>query len=123
MRRAKLPLVREAALRVGETGRVTVTRKLCVALNGGRPLSETATRTVWVDGDWAMAGRQVKRPLLVLMTAPVGALSRLKVRACAGTSGSVAELVSANTLPARMDWLPTGASSGVWSSTRGQPIA
>ena len=60
-------------------GRVTVTLKLCVALMTGVPLSETATLTVWVEGDWAMAGRQVNTPVFVLRDAPAGARGRLKV--------------------------------------------
>ena len=41
-----------------------------------------------------MVGRQVNTPLLALMAALVGAVSRLKVKVCGGMSASLAELVT-----------------------------
>ena len=51
--------------------------KLWVALMAGTPLSETTTVTFGVEGDCAMAGRQVNNPLFVTIEAPEGAADRL----------------------------------------------
>ena len=91
----------DAELHVGVAGFVTVTTKFCVALIAGVPLSDTATETVCVDGDWAMVGRQVNTPLLLLIAALVGAVNRLKLNACEGISVSPARLVIVKVAPAR----------------------
>ena len=78
----------------------------------GTPLSAKTTATVCVEGDCAMVGRQVNTPLLELMAALVGALSKLKVKVWGGISASLAELVTSNVLPARMVWLEIADSTG-----------
>ena len=78
----------------------------------GTPLSETTTATVCVEGDCAMVGRQVNTPLLELMAALVGAMSKLKARVWGGLSVSLAEFVTCSVLPARMVWLEIAASTG-----------
>ena len=75
-------------------------------------MSATNTATVCVEGDCAMVGRQVNKPLLELMAALVGAVSKLKVKVCAGMSASLAELVTSNVLPAMMVWLEIADSTG-----------
>ena len=59
-----------------------------------------------------MTGRQVNMPLLELMDAPAGGLSKLKVKGRGGVLGSLAKLVTSNVLPARMDWLGIATSTG-----------
>src|SRR5271168_4413475 len=98
--------------RVGLAGWVTVAVKLCGALSGGTRLSETTTVTVCVEGDCAMVGRQVNTPLLGLMEAPAGGLSKLKVNDSGGLLGSLARLVASSVSPATMDWLGIAASKG-----------
>ena len=88
----------EPPLRAGVDGISTVAVKLWVALIMGVPLSETTTATVCVEGACAMVGRQENTPLLELMAALAGAVSRLNVKVCAGVSESVAELVTSSVL-------------------------
>src|SRR6267142_4426832 len=98
------------ALRVGMAGWITVTMKLWLALWMGTPLSETVTVTIGVEGDCAMVGRQVNKPLLESMEAPVGGFNKPKVKGSGGKLGSLAELVTCNVRPARMVWLEIAAS-------------
>src|ERR1017187_3595236 len=86
--------------------------KACVALKLGVPLSVTMNKRLLVVPAWMAAGRQVKRPLVELMAALVGALSRLNASVWYGRAGSVAELVTVRVTPALTVWLPTGASDG-----------
>src|SRR6266404_4080100 len=76
---------------------LTMTVKVLVALRGGVPPSVTTTWIVLVEGLLVWAGVQVITAALVLRgvrVMPSGADAKLKVKACAGTSGSVAVLVS-----------------------------
>ena len=107
-----LPLVTEPAFNTGTAGRVTVAVKLWVSLMMGNKLSETTTATVCVEGACAMVGLQENTPLLALMAALVGAVSKLKVKVWAGMSASVAELVTSSILPAMMVWSEIAASTG-----------
>ena len=75
-------------------------------------MSETTTVTVGVEGDCAMVGRQVNKPLLGSMEAPAGGLSKLKVNGRGGKLESLAELVTNSVPPARMDWLAIAANTG-----------
>src|SRR5689334_7473487 len=95
----------------GADGRSTVTRKFCVALWMGAPSSATRTLSRLVAA-CAMAGRQTKMPLLALMLAPAGGLSKLNVRICGGASRSVALFVIVNVAPARMVRLETAVRTG-----------
>src|SRR5437016_478251 len=73
----------------------TITRHVLVALSGGVPLSVTTTETLLVEGLLVCCGVHVITPALVLsglMVMPFGAEAKLKVKLCAGTSGSVAVL-------------------------------
>src|ERR1019366_381162 len=96
----KSPLLTVALLMVGACGCRTVTVKFCVALMASVPLSKTFTAMRLVEGDCAMTGRQEKTPLVALITAPAGGVSRLHVSVCAGTSGSVAGLATFRVTPA-----------------------
>src|SRR6185503_15611892 len=70
---------------------VTVIVNVRASLAGGDPSSVTRTVIGLVLGPCASLGVQVKRPLLELIEAPLGApASRLNVRVCAGTSLSEA---------------------------------
>ena len=64
--------------------------KLFVALRLGVPLSVTLTLIVLVLSAWLTSGRQVNSALVALSganAALVGAVSKAKVRVCAGTVG------------------------------------
>ena len=65
-----------------------------MSLRVGVPLSVTLTVTVLVLGPCASLGVQVISPLLPLIVIPPGADTSAKVSALAGTSASVAELVT-----------------------------
>src|SRR5260370_1327392 len=74
----------------------TMTRNMLVALSGGVPPSVTTTIMVLVEGLLVCCGIHVISPALVLsqlIVIPFGAEAKLNVKACAGTSGSVAVLV------------------------------
>ena len=96
----------------GLTSGLTVTTKLCVATLVGVPLSATMTVNGLVVFAWLTSGRQASTPLLLLMTALVGAVGRPKVRVCTGTSLSVAELVIVSVTPAPIVRLLIAASVG-----------
>ena len=76
-----------------------MTVKVRAAVKLGEPSSVTRTVIRLVLGPCASLGVQVKIPLVGLMTAPAGALLRLKVRICAGASMSDAALVKASVAP------------------------
>ncbi len=96
MVKLKRPPLTTGALIVGLTGLMTVTKKFCIALKLGEPLSATFTLIGCVIGDCAMVGRQVNTPLLALTLAPLGGLSKLNDNNCAGTSASAARFVNVN---------------------------
>ena len=73
---------------------LTTTEKLPVSLKGGEPLSRTRTVMRLVLGRCASMGVQVSTPLPGSRITPSGADTRLKVNVPAGTSGSVAVLVT-----------------------------
>jgi hypothetical protein len=75
---------------------VTVTVKLCVALRLGVPLSETRNVMVFVLGPCASVGVHVSTPLAGSRFTPLGADTNAKVKVWAGTSLSVAVLVTVN---------------------------
>src|SRR5665213_772547 len=100
------------ALNVGADGGKTTTLKLRVTLNGGVPLSVTDTLIRFVEGDWAIAGRQVSSPLVELIFAPAGGFNRLQASVWAGTSASVALLVTRSVCPATRLALGMAASIG-----------
>src|ERR1035437_2602907 len=106
------PLVRRASPSTGLASGFTTIEKLCVALNGGVPLSVTFRVVRLVVFACATAGRHVKIPLFAFNTAPVGAVSRLNVSVCAGVSESVATLVIVSVTPALTTRLETGDNIG-----------
>jgi len=55
----------------------TVTVICSSSQSTGEPLSQTLTLKVYSPGPWASVGVQLKRPLVELIDAPVGALSKL----------------------------------------------
>src|SRR5881394_1327178 len=73
---------------------LTSTVKLPVSLKGGEPLSVTRTVIRLMLARCASVGVQLSTPLLGSRLIPSGAESRLKRSVSAGTSGSVAELVT-----------------------------
>jgi len=75
-------------------------------------LSVTVTVIVLVEGDYAMAGRQVKNPLAELSAELVGAVTKLKVSVCGGASVTLALVVTFNDWPAMMVWSAIAASVG-----------
>src|SRR3974390_3484876 len=89
-----------------------MTAKLCVALLAGVPLSVTLTVNWLVESAWVTSGRHVSTPLLVLITALVGAVGRLKVSVCAGVSLSLAELVMFSVTPTPIVRLVIAANVG-----------
>src|SRR6185369_4177943 len=96
----------------GRAKGLTVTTKLWVALRLGVPLSATMTVNGLVEFACVTNGRHVSTPLLAAIIALVGAVSRLKVSVCAGTSVSVAELMMLNVTPAPIVRLVMVASVG-----------
>src|SRR5262245_9290436 len=91
---------------------VVTTVKLLVSLKGGAPLSVTRTMITFVLGPCASVGAHVKTPVTGLMAAPAGGLSRLRVSASAEPSGSVALIITLNTVPSLTVWLGIAASTG-----------
>src|SRR5262245_14529795 len=82
------------AARIGATlTSLTVMLIVWESLRAGEPLSVTRTVTEKVAGPWVSVGVQVKTPVAGSMLAPLGALIKLKVRALAGESGSLAVAV------------------------------
>src|SRR5205809_9922 len=80
----------------------TTTVNVCVALNGGEPLSVTRTAITFVPGPCPSVGVQTKTPLVGLMNAFVGAPAlRLNVSTFAGRSASTAVLVKLNIVPSK----------------------
>src|SRR5437660_6089472 len=66
-----------------------------------------------VLGDCALLGVQVNTPLELSRLAPVGAPGpRVKVRICAGKSGSLTTLLVVSNCPAATVLLPMGESTG-----------
>jgi len=56
---------------------LTVTVICSSSQSTGEPLSQTFTVKVYSPGPWASVGVQLKRPLVELIEAPVGALTKL----------------------------------------------
>src|SRR5262249_42866336 len=91
----------------------TATVKHCTSLNGGEPLSATATLIQLVPEAAPGAGVHWNTPLVGLIVAPAGAPTpNRNRRSCAGASGSEAELVMVNVLPSRIVRSAIGASAG-----------
>ena len=65
-----------------------------------------------LPGPCASFGTQVNRPLVGSMPAPSGALTREKVRASRGRSGSVAAAVKLSKAPSSTERSPMAASTG-----------
>ena len=78
---------------VGESG-FTTTKKLCVALMLGVPLSETFRVKGLVELACVTSGRKEKAPLLVLSVALVGPESSENASVCGGWLVSVATAVN-----------------------------
>src|SRR6266545_6785231 len=91
---------------------LTTTTKLRVSVNGGEPLSVTATVTGLVLGPWVSMGVQVSTPVWASTLIPSGADTRLKLRVLAGMSESVAVLVSTSVLSSAMAWSAGTVSTG-----------
>src|SRR6266404_5004597 len=93
---------------------MTATVKLCIALKGGTPLSETTIMTVFVP-ICAEFGVHVKTPLEGLMLALKGApLLRANVSEVGGLSGSLAVLETLSVVPTMTVWFEIGESMGGW---------
>jgi hypothetical protein len=90
----------------------TVTVKLLVSLRLGEPLSVTRTVIVFVLGPCDSLGVQLNTPLLALMLAPDGGLTKLNASVLAGTSASLAVAVSVSVLPSLIVWLAIAAKIG-----------
>ena len=83
------------------SGGRTETVKVLVVLWLGVPSSMARTVTVLVVLANPIAGFQTRTPFVELMVTPTGACEqRANVSFCAGTSGSVAELVTISVVPA-----------------------
>src|SRR5438105_2275498 len=95
-----------------------MTVKDFVSLRFGVPLSVTWTWTTLVVLAWRTVGRQWKSPVLPLMVAPAGGLTRLKVRIFVGISESVAVAVKLMVWPGLTVWLVTAASTGALFTSR-----
>src|SRR5262245_28245190 len=86
----------------GGAAGLTVMTKLLVALKGSEPSSVAFTWMTLVDAAWLIVGRHVNRTLpgpSGVSVAFAGADSRLNVRVCAGTSASLATLVTRTVTP------------------------
>src|ERR1051325_7541947 len=91
----------------------TATVKHCTSLNGGAPSSVTATLIQLVPEAAPAAGVHWNTPLVGLIVALMGAPAPSRNRrCCAGTSGSVAEVVMVNVAPSRIVRSVIGASTG-----------
>src|SRR5438067_6149762 len=100
-------------LRTGATlTSFTTITMVCVAAKGGTPLSVTLTAKVLVAGPCASVGLQEKTPVVEIMLAPAGALSRLKVREFAGMSASLAVAVKVKRAFSLFVRLDSGLSVG-----------
>src|SRR5581483_3313227 len=91
---------------------LTTTLKLLVALNACGELSVTTVVIRLVLGPWFFAGVQVITPLVELIDAPVGGVSSEYVRLYAGTSLSVAALVTVKVASSLTVWLVCAGSDG-----------
>src|SRR4029077_8024099 len=96
----------------GDAGIVTVTKKLCVALRLGVPLSATFKRTSWFAPTCDMVGRHENTPVPASSVAPPGSVSGLNVNDCHGWSGSVAVFVMVSRMPALMTRLEIADNVG-----------
>src|SRR5262245_23631562 len=97
---------------VGSASGGTVTRKLCVALRLGEPLSATFRRTRLVLFACATAGLHVNRPVFVPMAEPLGEANKLNANVCQGRSASLARFVTTSVTPAATARLEMAASDG-----------
>ena len=78
----------------------TVTRKVCVALRLGEPLSVTRRETVLVLGPCDSVGVQVNKPFDEFIVAPLGGVvAKLNVRIFAGISASEATALKLSKVP------------------------
>src|ERR1017187_7515678 len=91
---------------------LTTTEKLCVALNGGAPLSETFNVKSFVEFACVTSGRNENAPLLVFSVALVAPASSAKVNVCGGEFVSVALAVKATVWPTFTVQLVMIASTG-----------
>src|SRR3954465_8558250 len=97
----------------GEFTSWTKMRIVSATLAGGVPLSVTLTVMKFVAPPCVSSGVHVNTPLVGLLLAPIGApASRLQVSACAGKSGSVAELVKLSKAPSSTYMSPSAVSAG-----------
>ena len=80
---------------------VTVIVKLVSAV--APPLSVTRIVTGCVPGPSASPGVHENAPVFATMLAPIGAVTRLYVRVCAGRSASVALAVAVTGVPSATD--------------------
>src|SRR6185295_17121186 len=96
---------------------LTTTVKLLVTLRLGVPLSLTFTVMVFVDGPWASVGVQVSTPVTESRLTPAGALTKAKVKTLAGTSASVAVLVTVRlVIPLSLTFTVMVFVDGPWAS-------
>src|SRR5882672_9550640 len=82
-----------ALVKMDVLDKLTITTKLFVALNGGKPLSVTTVVMVLVLPACPSAGIQVMMPL-VSIPAPTGGFSKMYVKVWTGISESAAVLVT-----------------------------
>src|SRR5207249_2807851 len=82
---------------------LTTTVKLLVSLKGVEPSSVTRTVMRLVLGPWASVGVQVNTPVLGWRFTPVGAATKLKLRALARMFVSVAVFVTTSVVSSLMD--------------------
>src|SRR5438094_316553 len=87
---------------IGESP-VTITRNVVLLLRGGEPSSVTRTVMRLVLGPWASVGVQVNTPVLGWRFTPVGAATKLKLRALARMFVSVAVFVTTSVVSSLMD--------------------
>src|ERR1039458_6957211 len=83
----------------GAESGLTMTKKVCVALILGVPLSATFSVKLLVEFACVTSGRKENVPLLVLSVALVAPASSAKVSVCGGWSVSVALAVKATIWP------------------------
>src|SRR5262245_19357452 len=96
----------------GSVSGLTMIANVLVALKFGVPLSVTLTVNRLVLSACDTSGRDAKMPLDGPSVALVGPVNRLNVSVWAGTSGSVATLVTVTMTPTLIVWSETGASVG-----------
>ena len=117
----KLPIAPPNRQHLRQRQRIDGDREIiCVALNGGVPLSETSSVKLFVEFACVTSGRNENAPLLVLTVALVAPanIAKVSVSVCGCWSESVAMAVKATVWPTFTVWLAMGTRvGGVFQAT------